>query len=58
MSLLQEWAKQESTVVVVGGASNARSQNLPYNEQQKMSEQWQAERERRIKWNTENLTIL
>ncbi len=57
MSLLQEWAKQESTVVVVG-ASNARSQNLPYNEQQKMSEQWQTERERRIKWNTENLTIL
>lgn len=57
MSLLQEWAKQESTVVVVGGASNARSQNLPYNEQQKMSEQWQAERERRIKWNTENLTM-
>ena len=57
MSLLQEWAKQESTVVVVG-ASNARSQNLPYNEQQKMSEQWQAERERRIKWNTENLTML
>ena len=40
------------------GVSIARSKNLPYNEQQKMSEQWQAERERRIKWNTENLTML
>ncbi len=55
MRLLQEWEKQESTVVVAG---SVKRQNLPYNEQQKMSEQWQAERERRIKWNTENLTML